>query len=689
MAFFRRIYCHFCGTRSPYSKSSGIADFQCSSCEAINYLDSKGEITDTPATAMVQSSTATREQSPPFQTFTQQLPSTLDHQRNQAFCSTCVTNQRMYMEAISNYLPDEEDPRYEEYENALPQFKEELERRYPQVCMRCAPIAQRKINRSDYYAGTQNISKMAEATARGGVRSARGTRDDWWKWSMRKLLDAVGVVLNVSLLLQVVWHAYGIFALTATGAAGELTEDMGLDFDPMPHNCVQESLQLRFSHACYRELGAYLPRTLLAALCLIWYNPGLKDWYHHTYRIESIAGQTEHFRMQALLLAVRAIAWYKLSDQAFVKSLTTQQSIAAQGFVAAFMLLVQWLSGRAVKSTRFKLRQKMMPRPEDSDVLSAYAGPGTEDYERQASSIPPTQLFARERLDRITPFPIGSLAAKQAPRHKPTSPSSIPSPPPSDETDDEGDPMEIDDQPSASRSRMPGTAVDRIYRPKAAQKRSDARSFHNHSSTQPAGWSGMRDEIFGVQDQLQVQAERKRKEVEEKARLRFQPPVQQSPFRGRLPPAPMSLERRLRNPITQLAFKETPVSKQRDFMQQMRDGIGQGKGFANGQAAGSASALPGLSLDDRDEDFSPIKSRTRGGLELKQSAWQLKDERTQATGLEDLFGGTSFRIKDEPAITLPASQRKDTRRLLKLVVGITVPVAVVVVSWRTESVRRA
>ncbi|KAK5746402.1 hypothetical protein LTR17_000782 [Elasticomyces elasticus] len=691
MNFLRRIYCHFCGTRSQHSKSSGITHFQCTSCEAVNYLDGKGGIIDTPATIVAQAQNSIREQSPPFQTFTQELPESLNHQQSSVFCNTCVNNQRMYMEALGNYLPDDDDPRYHEYEAAEAQFKTELEKRYPQVCKRCAPTAQGKMNRADYYAGTQNMSKMAEETARRSSRGMRHTRDDWYKYSIRKLLSIINMIIYASLWLQVAWHIYGMLVAGTTSKTMEWEEDTDLAFDLTPRDCLKDILRMQFNHQCHTIFSSYIPRALFTSLCLIWYNPGLKDWFHHTYRFEQVTGQTEHFRLQALMLVVRAVAWNRLSDITFSRGMTTQQLLAAHGFVAVFTLALQWYSKHTIKSIRFRIRQKLTPRPEDRDVLGAYAGPEPEEYARQASSVPPNQLFARDRVNRLTPFPIANLAPRQSPRNRHT-PTSIPSPPPSDETDDEGDPMEVDDQPPALQSRMPGAPIDRTYRPKVVQKRTalDARSLHNHGNTQPAGWSSMREEIFGMQDNIRTQAERKRLEAEEKAKLKFQPLIQPSPFRGTLPPAPMSMERRLRNPVSQLAFKETPASTQKDFMQKMRSGIEQGRTFVKNQEVKKQVVQAGVRRDEDDEDFSPVKSRTRGGLELKQSTWTLpNDVAQQATGLEDLFGGNTFRIVDEPAITLPVPQRKEMSKALKLTLGIAVPVAVVAIGWNVESVRKA
>ncbi len=514
----------------------------------------------------------------------------------------------MYMEALGNDLPDDDDPRYHEYEAAEGQFKEELEKSYPQVSKRCAPLAQGKMYRADYYAGTQNMNKMAEQTMRRGLRSARGTRDDWSKWSMRLILGMISTVVYASLWPQVAWHIYSMFATSGTGATQELDEDAGLAFDQTPRDCVRFSLRLNFSQECHQMLGSYIPRALLASLLLTWYNPVLKAWFHHTFLYEQITGQTEYFRLQAFTIVIRAIAWYKLSDTTVVQSLTTQQLLAAHGFVAIFMLGLQWLSNRTIKWMRFRIKQKMTPKPEVREILGAYAGPENEEYNRQASSIPPSQLFARDRIDRLTPFPIANLASRQPPRSQ-QSAASIPSPPRSDETDDERDSMELDNEPVSSWSRMPGARFDRTYRPKIAQKRTtlDARSLHNHGNTQPASWSSMREEIYGLQDNIRATIERQRQEAAEKAKLMFQPPVQQSPFGGQLPPAPMSMERRLRNPVSQLAFKETPASKQQKFMQQMRNSIEQGKTSTRGQDVKKQTAQHALPSNEEDDDFSPSR----------------------------------------------------------------------------------
>ncbi|KAK5134271.1 hypothetical protein LTR08_006815 [Meristemomyces frigidus] len=688
MAFLlRRIHCHFCGSRSPHTRSSGIPEFLCATCEAVNFLDSKGDITDTPASIAAQSQQRAPEARPAFKTFTHDLPESLYHQQNTAFCETCIKNQQIYLQTLSSYLPDEDHPEYQKYEDGLPRFTQDLGERYPQICAKCAPRAQNKIHQADYYAGTQNVAMLGSKTRARRGASARGMRDDWGKWSMRQGLDFVGWMCYASLLAQIAWHIYGMFIAVSNPdiAATDFA------FDATPQTCISSALGLQFDQTCHQLLGDYMARALFMSACLLWYNTGLKDWFHHTHRMEAVTGQTEYLQIQLVMLAVRAVAYYKLSDSAITATFTTQQLLAVHGFMVVFIALIQCISERAIKSIIFKLKLNMMPRPEERDVLGTLAGPVRESLTPHASLLSPKQLFAR---DRIAPFPIANLAHKQNTQN-PHSQSAIPSPPLSDDTDDESDVEDMDWQPTV-QSKMPGAKIDRTYRARATPTKlmqQPARSMYNSGGTQSSGWSGMRDSLFGVQDNLQVENERKRREEEERAKLRYDP-LKPNPFRGTLPQAPMSMGKRLRNPVMQASFKQTPVTKQRDFMVQMRGGIGDGKTFAKQPEEEITQKklvrFPN-SNDPDDVAFTPAKLRTRGNLELKKSEWTLASDMPAATGLEDLFGGSTFRIADEPALAFAADEQRRTQensKMMKVGLAVAVPVLVVVALWNVRPVRR-
>lgn len=242
--------------------------------------------------------------------------------------------------------------------------------------------------------------------------------------------------------------------------------------------------------------------------------------------------------------------------------------------------------------------------------------------------------------------------------------------------------MDLDTAPPAE-SRMPGVPDTRTYNPYAAtttgrQVRPSTAS-QRFGAPSPKGWEDMRSNLFSIEDDLRSRTERQKfQQAQNSQKLSYRPPVEQSPFRGRLPQAPMSLERRLRNPVSQVPqFKEAPVTQQKNFLDQMRAGIDKGKPFGRYSSLlttpkknRSNNTAPDYYYDDDASDIlsttedhpgpSPAAARTRGNLDLRPSDWQLaSDAAAAATGLEDLFGGNSFRISESPELMLPGDQQRE------------------------------
>ena len=233
--------------------------------------------------------------------------------------------------------------------------------------------------------------------------------------------------------------------------------------------------------------------------------------------------------------------------------------------------------------------------------------------------------------------------------------------------------MDLDSNPPAE-SRMPGVPDNRTYNHYAAT--ASGRQVRPSTASQrfgapsPKGWEDMRSNLFSIEDDLRSKQERQKFQAAQNAhKLSYNPRADQSPFRGRLPQAPMSMERRLRNPISQVPqFKEPPVTQQKNFLDQMREGIDKGKPFARDAAARRPRPRTPATIDDDASDimstteFSPAAARTRGNLDLRPSDWHLPADATAATGLEDLFGGNSFRISESPELMMPPT-RDGERRL--------------------------
>lgn len=653
---FFKLRCHYCGKRSQYSK--GKHEFQCNSCQAWNFYDNDGVVVDVSPTLAAEPAPSIAGT---YRFNSHPLAADTSRQDDNVFCSRCRKNQQIYTEALSNYLPEEDDPRYAEFEAGLPAAKAELERQYPLVCKKCAAKAQNKIHQADYFGKTQQAAKMMLNTRRNRQTSPVGQRDDLWKFGMRLLLRVAGIAVYASLLAQLAWHTYGIFAQsTDTALANEIETDE-FAFEPSLADCVKQTQQLRFNSSCYQIFASLISRALFISFLLLWYNPGLKKWYDGTTRIEAVSGQKEHFQLQVVLLVVRSIAWVILSDFVTTSAWSNQKLLAAHGFMVVFSIMCQWVSERTISVQRWALQGKIMPRAEESDILGATAGPAEESYERQASSVPPHQrLFQRDEQ----PFHIESLAPRQQARgYSRLDIPSMPPPSPPDSHSDDGDAMDIDNSSYATSST---SAI-----------RSNLRSTFNLSSTPPLGWGAMRNSLFAIDDANRAADATARQQAEQKAKLRFEPPIDPSPFRGRLPQAPMSMERKIRNPPSQFDFKKAPLSKQKDFMQQMRQGFEEGRGFAS---SSKAPAKPTPSYADpfaHDDDFSPAKtrharnsshgrygdddgsllspakSRTKGSLDLRPGSWTLQSDLNISTGLEDAFGGKGFSIGDQAVVNGP------------------------------------
>jgi hypothetical protein len=683
--FFRRIHCHFCGARSPHAKGSGISNFQCTSCEALNFLDPQGNIVDTPYTAAASAERSHK----PFDSFTRDPSSdpARGHQAHQVFCNTCIHNQQVYNESLANYLPDEDHPRYREYEAALPKWRKELEARYPQICVACAPRAQLKINRADYYSVTDNLNKtQMKASRRRGLSPGMvsESRDDGHKMTMRAVLGLLGLIMWASVVAQVFWHAYGAWDVIFGRKEGGVDEDVFAEdkiaFDTTLKTCFAAAYRFHIEKSCHRLFGSYMPRFLLASLCLLWYNHGLRAYYNPKVRYDHITGQKQHFWIQLIVMVIRTGAYLGLSDESRLSEMKWSHIAAVHGATITVMLGGRMLSRRAIQIHKWRLNRKMMPKPEEQDVLGQYAGPAAEKYIPQASSKLPFDIHAKKHKE---PLSIGALAPQRSPYGSNLWNRFAGGPPPSPQGSDSTieDPMDLDSAPPAE-SRMPGVPDTRTYNPYAAtttgrQLRSTTAS-QRFGDPSPKGWEDMRSNLFSIEDDLRSNTERQKFQAAQNAhKLSYRPPVEQSPFRGRLPQAPMSMERRLRNPVSQVPqFREPPVTQQKNFLDQMRAGIDKGKPFGRyashlttPQKNRSRNAVADFDDDASDimsttEDHSPAAARTRGNLDLRPSEWQLaSDAAAAATGLEDLFGGNSFRISESPELMVDRNEQRGRGKL--------------------------
>ncbi|KAI8724492.1 Ima1-N domain-containing protein [Fusarium sp. LHS14.1] len=187
----RYLSCFYCGKRSNTKYDGVTTQFLCLFCDATNYLDEDGEITDPPV--------ATEREAPATQ-YAVPRQSPPSSPRDSIFCSTCLKNQRLFTSSLAQYLPDDPNhPDYPELERNYYRYRKGLEERYPQVCDECAERVEGQIRQAGYTAKTDHLRRMMEKSRGRRTDPGRNTVLDWANSLGRGLWWG-------GLVMQMLWH---------------------------------------------------------------------------------------------------------------------------------------------------------------------------------------------------------------------------------------------------------------------------------------------------------------------------------------------------------------------------------------------------------------------------------------------------------------------------------------------------
>jgi hypothetical protein len=187
----RYLSCFYCGRKTSTPNDGKIHRFDCTNCEATNYLDKDGQITDPPVATDTVATPAkfavSRTQSPP------------SSPTGAIFCDTCLTNQHLLRASLAQYLPEPDDPEYEQREKDFYRFRNAQEKRYPQICATCEPKVRERLEQAAYTAKTDVLRRMIDRSA--------GTRNQSTPGSLLNVFGAAGRFLwTLGLVMQLCWH---------------------------------------------------------------------------------------------------------------------------------------------------------------------------------------------------------------------------------------------------------------------------------------------------------------------------------------------------------------------------------------------------------------------------------------------------------------------------------------------------
>ncbi|KAL4900555.1 hypothetical protein BDW74DRAFT_93621 [Aspergillus multicolor] len=422
--FSKRLSCFYCGRRSAQFGKGPLRKWQCKHCEAVNYLDENGDITDPPATETNPDPPTPGPAKSPLE------PADLGLTGSDLFCAQCVRNQHLFTSALASYFPPSDDPQYSAYEREYPQFRRNLEERYPQVCDKCEPRVKARIRQAGYEAKSDHLRRMMDRSKAG--KAARKAR----QWNWRSLLVFAGAMFYwASIAGQLAWD------MTSALPVDEPLRDP--DESSITHSVVSHVHQgLRALHLPTRspvDLVSYAGLSLVAGILSLWYNPKLR------LKVEGRGGRFlglgEYYKIQLIVMVVRCAFWAVLRDPSS-SGLDATLPPALHLFMIPFTVLSVIISRRIICYDTRPLVNWAETTPMATPARKTEASPRLTTGAKQPFYTP------NETSQQITPrFPVERLASPQTAREE----RAIPTPPP--EVDD------MDWTPSIQHNFQPSSTV--------------------------------------------------------------------------------------------------------------------------------------------------------------------------------------------------------------------------------------
>ncbi|KAJ5647639.1 hypothetical protein N7490_004011 [Penicillium lividum] len=333
--FSKRLSCFYCGARStkPIDDSS---KFHCDHCDADNFLDQNGEITDPPTEI-------TNAIGQDVGTSNERFEST-DFPESELFCSQCLRNQHLFTSSLAAFFPEDDekmDPRFDSnYEN----YRRELDTLYPQVCETCEPRVKQQIRATGYEAKADFLRRMMDQTR--ASKAAQRARQHSWQ-SFVVYLGALGYW--ISILGQLAWDIIGALTLYPLKNDVEMSTDTPMSL----MSRVSRIIELRGIPAeCSFDLAPIAGNALVAGCLSIWWNPKLR--MKVLGRLGRFSGLGEYYQMQLLLLVLRCVFWSLFKDP-LASGIDPKGSFVGHVVMAGITILCVGASRRVVKYNRQNL----------------------------------------------------------------------------------------------------------------------------------------------------------------------------------------------------------------------------------------------------------------------------------------------------------------------------------------------
>ncbi|KAG5983312.1 hypothetical protein E4U55_000296 [Claviceps digitariae] len=491
--------CFYCGKRSGLKFDGTIRDFLCLQCDATNYLDQNGEITDPPV-ATDREATAVQFAAP---------QSSTSAQKDDTFCQKCLKNQHLFTKSLAQYLPDDpSDPDYPELERNYYRYRRNLEKRYPQVCGDCAEKVEARIRQAGYTAKTDHLRRMMSLARDRKTRTR--TKLDW--------VHALGKTLwRSGFVLQILWHFIMITH------ALQVSDDGMYDPDDQS-TAARVLLTLKRATEALPAADTLMQWSIWTGVMAAWWNPHFVQVNRGFTR--HLLGFTQWYSFQGLTVFFRLI-FRGIDVRGGQAARSGTARLGAHVGMASIMAVLYVLAGRSIRVDTTPLfatynTQPLVPRDSKSPR-----------QRKQEDSKTFSELF-NDALDSAHATP-QKLAGAKVPPSPQLSPYHAAMRPLSSslKMDDMGG--ESAETPRNRRQQQLQYDEEMDWSPITPQHR----ALHDNFAPTP---SSARFSRFNVE-------------------TASQPPELTNPFRVRVPAAPVEPARRLRNSPWPAAAKKEAVTE--------------------------------------------------------------------------------------------------------------------------------
>lgn len=328
-------------------------------------------------------------------------------------------------QALAEYLPSQDDPRYLHFERKLPEYRKKMEADFPQVCETCAPAVEDRIRSTGYAAKTDHLRRMMNRTRGAGIK--------FNSWTWKRLGGILGTIgWSAGLLGQLCSNSFGALPLTHP--------DDGCAIYEKPQSiatCLMTGIfDFQSTCSCNELVQPMLAITLILSLLFFWWNPRMLYKLRGGYG--RIVGHFEYYKLQLIALVIRYMAWKLVAkDSTFHLDFQATRALHAFSLVigiivsppltlATLILTIFQLTVLSFHAIRID-QQPLVSFQENYEPLV----PPVSD-QHTASTIRQTRRDpSPPRRRRVEPFPIEKLAPKpQQPVYQP------PTPPPEEDSED-------------------------------------------------------------------------------------------------------------------------------------------------------------------------------------------------------------------------------------------------------------